>query len=305
MDSIHINPENYQVEYIRYLNQCFNNWGNEKEYDWAFNRTVGGITSDIVIIKDENNEVIAGSGITYRKLKNQDDSIIDIAIMTGSWTTPKARGRGCFTKIIDVSKEISRKKNVPYLTAFVMETNSSFRRLKNAGSLLYPSYNLYSPNVLYQNANESSISLISNKEQMISDVYNRYLKTQNKFTSFSYTTDEFFHQYLYRIKNTKIVKISNDYAIIEETENLNKVLLITYDNLSDFKNNIISLSNWGLQNNSKKLFLFSTNKEVAEICNILDFENLQGYFTVLSTSKNSVHNKDIFTQISINMGDKM
>jgi len=123
--------------------------------------------------------------------------------------------------------------------------------------------------------------------------------------NFNYTIDEFYQQYGNRIKNTEIVKIFNDYAIIEETQNAIKVLLITCDNLSSFKNNIKSLVNWGLQNRSKKLFLFSTKKEIAEICNILDFENLQGYFTVLSTSKDSVHRKDIFIQININMGDKM
>ena len=122
---------------------------------------------------------------------------------------------------------------------------------------------------------------------------------------FTYTNDEFFQQYLNRAKNIEIIKINNDYAVIEETENVIKVLLITYDNLSTIKNNLKSLVNWGLKKKSKKLFIFSTNKELAEVCKILDFENLQGYFTVLSTSKESVNNMNLFKQININMGDKM
>lgn len=306
MESIDINPKNYQNEYIDYLNQCFNNWGKEKEYNWVFNRIIGGISSDIVIIKDENNKVIAGTGITYRKIKSQDESIIDIAILSGSWTLPDARGRGCFTKMIDISQKIANGKDVGYLTAFVMETNSSYRRLKDAGSLLYPTYHLFSPNVLYSDANEFSVKLLSNNNQIISDIFDRFQKTQNDSTSFIYTKEEFSKQYLHRPKNTKIVKIYNDYAIIEETVNSNKILLMTYDNLNSLKDNIKSLINWGLQGNSKKnLFLFSTKKEVVEVCNILEFETLLGYFTVLGSSKNSDGITKMFKRVNINMGDKM
>ena len=110
MESIIINPENYKDEYIKYLNQCFNNCCNNKKYDWVFNRTIGDKSSDIILIKDEDNEVIAGSGIIYRKLESQNGCVIDIANMTDSWTLPKARGKGCFSKIIEISREISSKR---------------------------------------------------------------------------------------------------------------------------------------------------------------------------------------------------
>ena len=41
MEKIIINPENYKEQYINNLNQCFNNWGGDKEYNWVFNRIVG------------------------------------------------------------------------------------------------------------------------------------------------------------------------------------------------------------------------------------------------------------------------
>ena len=65
MENILINPKDYEDKYIYYLNQCFTNWGTDKDYNWVFNRTVGDKTSDIIIIRNEDNDVIAGSGVSY------------------------------------------------------------------------------------------------------------------------------------------------------------------------------------------------------------------------------------------------
>lgn len=305
LKNIEINPKNFQEEYLKYLNQCFNNWGSVKECDWAFKRVVGDLEPDILIIKNENDEVIAGVGIFYRKLVNQTGSIIDIAIAGGGWTLPKARRTGCLSKLLEISHEISAKKNVPFLTSFVMENNTSYGRVKNTGALLIPTYILFSPHKPYSDAIDFSIELIKNQKQVISEVYNKFCKTKNEFVNFSYTIEEFYQQYINRGKNIEIVKIFNDYAIIEETEDTVKVLLITYNNINSFENNIKSLTNWGLLYRSKKLLFFSSRKEIADICQILDFEKQHGYFSILSTSKDSVHNLDLFTQININMGDKM
>jgi hypothetical protein len=305
VENLIINPDNYQGNYINYLNQCFDNWGGNREYEWVFNRTVGDKISDIIIIKDENNETIAGSGITYRKIDSQNGGVIDIAIMTGSWTLPKARGRGCFSKIIQISREISNKKGVTYLTAFVTENNASFRRLKVAGSFLLPSYYLFSQKKLYDHPNSLSVSLINNDMEVVSDIYNKIRESEKNFLHFNYTLDEFCHQYIKRPNNVEIVQICNDYALIEEVDKLIKVHLITYEDIRIFEKNIKSLLNWGLQNRSKKLFLFSTRKEIAEICDNLAFENMNGYYTIIDTSNSVISEKDDFAKLDINMGDKM
>ncbi len=81
MERIIINPENYEDIYIYNLNQCFNSWGGRQEYNWVFNRVVGENQSDIIVIKDKHDDVIAGSGITYRKLIIDDHHVTDIGIM--------------------------------------------------------------------------------------------------------------------------------------------------------------------------------------------------------------------------------
>lgn len=303
MENILINPLNFKDKYINYINQCFPNWGSDKDYNWVLNRTVGDKTSDIIIIKNEEDDVIAGSGITYRKLKIENNAEIGIGIMTGSWTLPKARGKGCFSKIISISKDICNQKGVPFLTAFVMESNPSFRRLSDAGALLIPTYHCFSKEVSYPNA--SKISIVKRVSKVKSEIFCKFKNSQKNYLGFNYTPEEFFQQYIDRIRNIELLNIDEDYAIVEETENIIKVLFTTYGDLSSFEKNIQSIANWGLQNKSKKLLLFSTKKDIAEVLINLEFENLSGYFTILSTFKDTMVNKDMFKLLNINFGDKM
>lgn len=307
MENVIVNPENYQSEYIKYLNECFNHWGQEELYNWVFNRKVGDNASDIMILKNEEDEVIAGSGVTYRKISTQNGSSIDIAIMTGSWTLPKARGKGCFSKIIALSQEIAHKKNVPYLTAFVTEQNASFRRLASAGSMLVPTSHLFSPEEPYANAGTPAIEVIKEEDKgIVAAIYNRFKTLQKGSVSFDYTQEEFDQQYMSSPKKPEILKIDTNYALIEETYNAVKVLLLTYENKGEFKELVKALTNWALKSRSKKLFLFSTEREMIEVCENLGFESLKGYFTVLNTAPEAGTEVDAqLMQINIQMGDKM
>ena len=306
MENISINPENYKPEYIKYLNECFNGWGQEREYEWAFSRVVGDKPADIMLIHNEENEVIAGSAVTYRKLSKPGGEIMDIGIMTGSWTLPKARGKGCFSKIISLSQELAHKKNVPYLTAFVTESNASYRRLASAGSMLVPNSNLFSPEQPFSDADSAGIELVKADDKVIGDIYNRFNAQQQDSLFFSYTQDEFHQQYIERPKKVEILKIETEYAIIEETYNALKVLLLTYEDVVTFKRIIKALTNWALEKKSKKLLLFSSKREIIEACETLGFESLKGYYTILNTAANAGTEVDAqLMKVNIHSGDKM
>ncbi|MFD3003680.1 GNAT family N-acetyltransferase [Pontibacter toksunensis] len=306
MENITINPANYKSEYIKYLNQCFNGWGQEREYDWAFSRTVGDKKADIMLIHNEEGEVIAGSAVTYRKLSKPGGGTMDIAIMTGSWTLPKARGKGCFSKIISLSQELAHKKNVPYLTAFVTESNASYRRLASAGSMLVPNSNLFSPEQPYADADSAAIEVLQEDEKVISDIYSQFSDMEQEGFSFAYTREEFYQQYINRPKKVEILKINADYALVEETYNAIKVLLLSHDEMQAFEDNIKSLTNWAIENRSKKLLLFSTKSKIIEACEKLGFESLKGYYTILHTAADA--GTEVDTQlmwVNIHSGDKM
>lgn len=305
MEKIRTNPENFQDEYIKNLNIAFDGWGGKKEYDWVFNRKVGNHSSDILLIENEEDGVIAGSGISYRILSDAKRTVeIEIGIMTGSWTLPAARRKGCFTKIINSSKELCSKKEVPFLTAFVTDTNPSSRRLRSEGSYMFPTYHLFSPIAPFKD-NNLTAKAIDHNEEVYRSIYDRAREQQAKFLNFSYDFPEFVGQYLERIKPTTILKINEDYAILEDGVNESKVLLLTYGDKESLKLNMEKVTNWSLKHKDQRTFFFSTRKEVAEVGEQLEFENLPGYFTILSSSDEETAYRESFKNLNINMADKM
>lgn len=304
-NTVLINPDNFEADYIRYINECFNHWGGNKEYSWAFARQVGKHTSDIMVLENEEGEVIAGSAVTYRKLLGPDGTPFDIGIMTGSWTLPNARGRGCFSKIIDLSKELAGRRNVPFLTAFVTESNASFRRLRDAGSTLLPTSFLFSPEASFANVNTAEIQLLQSSKETVADIFQQFKASQKKSLGFSYTEEEFYTQYIDRPKNPEIIKLGSEYALVEETHNVVRALLITYDTPETFAHWVKVLTNWALQERSKKLLLFSTRQQEIDTCVSLRFEPMKGYFTILPTSADLGGSPDQLMQLNITMGDKM
>ncbi len=140
---VSINPADPDGRYLASLNACFPGWGGEAAYRWAFGRTVRGPAADLMMLS-EGAELLAGSAVSYRTLRTAAGHDVLIGIMTGSWTLPAARGRGCFTRVIEESVRLVKDKGGGFLLAFVTETNASFRRLEAAGSTLYPTTYLVS-----------------------------------------------------------------------------------------------------------------------------------------------------------------
>lgn len=297
------NPENYRERYIEHLNECFNGWGGIKEYEYFFNRKAGSHLPDLILIENDEDGVIAGSAVSYRKLTGPLFET-EIGIMTGSWTLPAARRKGCFSKMIEASRELCKNKNIPYLTAFVTESNASRRRLKSAGSFMYPSYHLFSPENPFWNVN-NDVQVIEKSPNQNEKIFSRMIKTQEELLSFSYKFEEFTKQYLERIKGTTILQLGSDFAVLENGANEVKVLLLTYENVGSLKEHLKKVTNWCLRNKGKKAFLYSTRKEVFSACMELGFESGPGFFTILPAGENSPSIKDSIKNLNIQMADKV
>jgi len=50
MVTVRRNPDGIESTYIDCLNTCFGGWGGLDLYRWAFERTVGSHTSDILLL---------------------------------------------------------------------------------------------------------------------------------------------------------------------------------------------------------------------------------------------------------------
>lgn len=303
METIKINPEGYKKDFIENLNYCFNGWGGEETYNWVFERKVGRFSPEIAVIQNEEDGVIAGTGYTYRKI-NYNGNIINFGIVSGSWTLPAARRKGCLSKLVEKGKYLSAEKKLPFVAAFMVDSNPSSRRLRALGAKMVQVYHLFSPEVPYKDSNGAKPEIIEKNPEVIQKIYGRMMETQKGFTFFDYTLEEFEAQYISRLKKTTILKINNDFAVLENGANEVKVIMNTFQDEEGFSSLIKEVTNWCLKNRGLKAFFFTAREESKKTFMTLGFQNVLGYFTVLYTGQKFEEWKSM-DNFHINMADKM
>lgn len=107
----------------------FGEWGDESTFAWAFR---GG---EILFLDDARGRPVAASGINYRTLHDGGE----VAIITGAWTLPEARGQKAFLRLILATHEIARQRNAIVLGLGRMD-NASRWRVEEAGAVVHASY---------------------------------------------------------------------------------------------------------------------------------------------------------------------
>jgi GNAT superfamily N-acetyltransferase len=112
------------AEYIAGANRAFGHWGDEARFAWAFR---GG---ELLFLDD-----VAASGINYRTLHDGRQ----VAIITGSWTLPEARGMGAFTRLVEATHEIAKERN-SITISFGRRDNVSCRRVEATGAQIHPTF---------------------------------------------------------------------------------------------------------------------------------------------------------------------
>lgn len=298
MNKVILNPENYELKYLEHLNFCFPNWGQMEQYDWAFTRSVGNHESDILLLTNEHDEVIAGSGITYRTIKTKQGNVLNIGTFTGSWTLPQARGRGCFSQIIQEFLNLCKEKGVDYLTAFVTESNASYRRFESIGS-----HTLQADNILSNQSIEYQTSNIPVKSVEINPdlLFDNYCDFSNHNGGYFYTKEEFLGQYINRNQEVYSVQLENNIFLIEENDTTVRILYYTVFNLEHLK----VLSNWANNTKSKKIMFFLTDSSQIESCATNEFNIIKSFFTIDKTSDRKSTIDVDFEDFRITLADKM
>ena len=155
-------------------------------------------------------------------------SVINIGIMTGSWTVPEARGQGCFTKIIEESLSLASDKGAGLLIAFLTESNASFRRLAGAGSSLFPTHYLFSNQNTPIPESGHVVSPVSDIKKGIETIFDNLRKHQDGLAHFTYTLKEWASQFWERPGEMELLHIGDiGLAIIERKEILTGFLFLS------------------------------------------------------------------------------
>jgi GNAT superfamily N-acetyltransferase len=109
---------------------AFVTWGDAAFFAWAFRDD-----AEILLLDDAAGRPVAGTGITFRTLRNGRRA----AIMTGSWTLPEARGQGAFASLVRAVREVAAECRGVVL-GFVRGENPSARGLATAGAAMWPAF---------------------------------------------------------------------------------------------------------------------------------------------------------------------
>ncbi|MEA2163545.1 MAG: hypothetical protein QOK37_1672 [Thermoanaerobaculia bacterium] len=117
------------ADYLIGANRAFGNWGDELTFRWAFR---GG---EILFWDDEGGKPVAASGISYRTLIDGREMVI----ISGSWTSPAARGTGAFARLIEATHMVARERQAITIGFGRME-NISRQRLKAAGAEMHATF---------------------------------------------------------------------------------------------------------------------------------------------------------------------
>jgi hypothetical protein len=223
---VEINPEGMDEEYLRCLNTCFPNWGGEAVFDWVFRRSLPPDPLPDRFVLREEGQLLAGSTVTYRTVSLPNNSTIRVGIMTGSWTLAAARGRGCFSRVIEESVRITQEREGALLLAFVTHDNPSCRQLQRAGAALFPtSYLIADPETAPKENSAEELLADTDGEQLKADV--QYWAAERKGQcSFKYSSFEAWSgQFVVRPWETIVIRDgAGSFAILEkhaETDRIN------------------------------------------------------------------------------------
>lgn len=265
------------ARYLAALNSCFSNWGDERTFAWAFDRRVSGPAADLMTLT-EDGALLAGSAVTYRTIRTADGRSSLAGIMTGSWTLPIARGRGCFTSIINKSLDFVRQREGSVLLAYVTDKNPSYRRLAAAGSALFPTRYVYSsPDTPRADGHKTKFVPYS------SSVYELFEKRRSPGATISYVSEtEWASQFIDRPEPSVVVEAGSlGLCILDATSDTDRVQGIAPTVPSD-REALLRAMLARAQQAGRKLFYFSADAPFADLCATdLGMVTTSGFLTML------------------------
>jgi hypothetical protein len=247
-------------------------------FEWAFMRKLRGLPlSDYIWLKDAG-EVLAGSGVSYRQLTLPNGSEITVGIMTGSWTLPAARGRGCFSRIIRESINITAERNGAILLAFVTEDNASCRALLSSGAAAFPtSYFIRQPNV-GDFADRSGT--IAELPDVTDNQIDEWRQQYGKFVRFSYHAHEDWRAQILRRPSAPRIysRDANEFVVLEEFADTERILAYLGPR-GTFPRDLMNAVVCRAASRNKKCFTFSSDPALSEFCSGSGFTKRSGFLT--------------------------
>jgi len=281
--TIHQNPQNVDDEYLRCLNVCYGWWGNSQQFYWYFRRKTAYPDPDLIVMQIDG-QMAAGSAVSYRKVALPNGNQITVGLVTGAWTLPQFRGRGCFVRLIEESVKITEQRGGALLLGFVREENPSSRQMARLGSALFPS--AYLTSTLRPHAIDDALKFkrVTNSNHLTVTIFRKLNDKSADHSRFFYPNEcDFSAQFIHRPSPTELLSDNcGNIGIVEKREKADILQLAIIDNeeQSHIVRSIAGFLNHA-RNEGRQLLLYSTSPLVIEIGARIGFEVRTGYLTVL------------------------
>jgi hypothetical protein len=303
MLSAEINPRDYADEYLKNLNLCFGHWGDERLYQWIFERPTVFPVSDQIIVRADDI-VLSGSANTYRRLAFPNGKTLDVGIMTGSWTLLTAlrtllmrarankaapqtlvSGGSAYARIISESLELAKQRGCGLLLGFVTADNSSYRQLAEAGSALLSGAYLFTTPETPIPAGDALIPL-EKTDAVIDDLYARSQAVHQPYVHYDYVSPQGFREYLLeRVDETQIFRVGQDvYGIIEKLPDNDRIQLFLTEKNTDTQAALAACLRHSLSA-GRKCFVYTTREDIREAALNLGMGYKPGYITILAADE--------------------
>lgn len=283
---VEMNPEEIDGEYLECLNTCFPRWGDKPVSDWVFHRQLNpDPLPDRFVLRDDE-ALLAGSAVSYRSVLLPNGSVVRAGIMTGSWTLPAARGRGCFSRVIEESVSVTRKRDGAILLAFVTEENPSCRQLQKAGAALFPTSYLITDTIPRMDDVEDASRELTPEGagDTFRDSLPSWAAQRKKRCTFSYSSFEAWsRQFVERPWETQVMRDgTGSFAVLEKhatTDRINAVWDSSEERTGMLLNGLLA----GAASEGRKLFAFSTDAGFSARCMKMGFAERPGFLTAMVT----------------------
>lgn len=134
-----VNPAGIDAEAgPAFLARCFASPWTEAMYRWYLERSFDGEPPDRLVLMD-GGRAVAGCGVVYRKLRTPDGRLHRASVVVAACTSPNARGRGCYARVLEAAVELSAARGCAALLGFVTADNATGRGLRRLGAEAIPS----------------------------------------------------------------------------------------------------------------------------------------------------------------------
>lgn len=292
---VDLNPAGGAERYLAHLNTSFGAWGDLVRYRWAFERGAGGPAPDLMVLR-EGAEVLAGSAVSYRAAVAGGERF-RVGIMTGSWTLPASRGRGCFTRIIEESLGLCARREAPLLLAFVTEDNASYRRLRDAGSKLLPTCYWVFPAPASPAPPGPAVREVA---PALEPLHRAHESRGDPGLRFTYAPEEYRGQFLARPDATEVLECAHGAAVVERAQTTDRLLAL-YPR-GDGGPALVQALHQRAQAAGRGLFGFSGSAARAQWFAPLGVAPRAGFMTVLAATSGA---QAAFADLALENGDRM